>query len=342
MGDRPENASTLAGNVVIRTQPQRTAAMRLSGESPSAEPCPSETPVGDSQVHNQPESIEMVAVRETSTVSAHASPQPTLSSGPLSLIAFREPSSSTAVVTSAPLSVSSNSAPRTSGRTSSHNIKVPSMETLSPEEMAMILELRRHKAAFSLVSTAPESLNGSGYNSQSSVYPHPSTSPPQLRGSTNQPCSHIHAQPSQSSVGSDPLPLWSSLARDDIKMTSTASPADQENLQRAILWLQEQVDQLRRRVDDPKRKVVERDELDTDPLAVEEGPSLRAEPSGPTSTASTSQVGLSTFSDVPSQGHPRSSAPSIAESIEAEEWAKGDKRRAKAEKKKPQRKRRRN
>ncbi|KAF8834409.1 WD40 repeat-like protein [Paxillus ammoniavirescens] len=337
--DGAENTPTVGGGLGIRTQPQRTPAMRLSGESPGAEPYPSEIPVGDSQVYNQPESVGMVAIRETSTVSAHASPHRTPSTDPLSLITFHEPLSSTAIVTSAPLSVSSNSAPRTSGRTSSHNIEVPSVESLSPAEMAIIQELRRHKEAFSLVSTAPKSLGGSEYNSQSSVYPHPSASPPQLLGSPNQPRSHIHAQPSQASVGLDPLPLSSS-ARDDIKMTSTASPADQEDLQHAILRLQEEVDQLRQRVDDPKRKVVvERDELDT---AVEGCPSLQAEPSGPKSTASTSQAGPSTFSNVPSQVHPPSSAQSIADSIEAEERAKEDKRRAKAERKKPRRKRRRN
>ncbi|KAF8834638.1 hypothetical protein BDN67DRAFT_975883 [Paxillus ammoniavirescens] len=109
--------------------------MRLSGESPSTEPYPSETPVGDPQAHNQPESIEMVAIPETSAVSAHASPHRTPSTDPLSLITFHEPSSSTAIVTSAPLSVSPNSAPRTSRRTSSHNIEVPSVESLSPKSL---------------------------------------------------------------------------------------------------------------------------------------------------------------------------------------------------------------
>ncbi|KAF8834634.1 hypothetical protein BDN67DRAFT_536100 [Paxillus ammoniavirescens] len=214
-------------------------------------------------------------------------------------------------------------------------------------------------------------LSGSGYDSpQTSIYPLSSTSLYQPPNAATQPRSHIHAQSSQSSAGLDPVLLSSSLAKDDVTMLSPASPAspaspvaEEQDLQHAILHFQEQLDQLRRRVDDPKRKAAERDGLNTvadhrhqlhaitnhpdsslklDPLAVEEGPSLRAEPSGPTSTASTSQVGLSTFSDVPFQGHPRSSAPSIAESIEAEERAKGDKRRAKAEKKKPRRKRRRN
>jgi hypothetical protein len=58
-GDGAENVPTLAGNLVIRTQPQRTAAMRLSSESPGAEPHSSESPGRNSQIRNQPESIEM-------------------------------------------------------------------------------------------------------------------------------------------------------------------------------------------------------------------------------------------------------------------------------------------
>ncbi|KAF8833240.1 hypothetical protein BDN67DRAFT_1017783 [Paxillus ammoniavirescens] len=109
-GDGPENGPTLAGNLVICTQPQRTAAMRLSGESPTAEPKRSEIPVGDFQVHNQSESIEMVTIRETLTVSAHASLHPTPSTGPSSstTVTSYQLSMSTANVATPPLIVSSS------------------------------------------------------------------------------------------------------------------------------------------------------------------------------------------------------------------------------------------
>jgi uncharacterized protein (DUF1778 family) len=50
--------------------------------------------------------------------------------------------------------------------------------------------------------------------------------------------------------------------RDDITMTSAASPAaDAVDVQRAILQLQEQFEQLRRRLDDPKREAEEKEGL---------------------------------------------------------------------------------
>ncbi|KAF8834458.1 hypothetical protein BDN67DRAFT_1016481 [Paxillus ammoniavirescens] len=330
-GDGAQNAPSLACNLLIHTQPQLTAAMHLSGKSLDAEPHLSETSAGDSWRHNQPESFEMITIQETSMVSPHALPKHTPLTDSLSLVTFREPLSSTAFVMSALFT------PPTSGWPSSHNIEVLSVDTLSPEEMTMIQELRRHKAAFSLISMAPRSLGGSEYHSQSSAYPHPLTSPPQLRGSANQPRSHIHAQPSQSSVGLDLFPLSSSLARDDIKMTSTASPADQEDLRQAILWWRGTSWTQVRTIIINCTQVTNHagSSLKLDLLAVEEGTSLRAEPSGPKSTASTSQAGPSMFSNVPSQRHPHSSVASITDSIEAEERVKDDRRRAKAERKKP-------
>ncbi|KAF8834635.1 WD40 repeat-like protein [Paxillus ammoniavirescens] len=214
-GGRPENAPPLAGDIVIRTQPQRTAAMRLSSESLGAEPHSSESPGHNSHIRSQPESIEMIAIRETSTVSPRALPQYTPSADPLSLVAFREPSSSTAVVTSAPLSVSVHF---TSGRPSPHNVNAPSVETLSWEEMAVIQELRRRKATSARVTITAGPLSVSGYDPQSSIYPQSSTSLPPPRGSATpstpsvqplsspQSSSHLYAQSSRSLVGLDPLP----------------------------------------------------------------------------------------------------------------------------------------
>ncbi|KAF8834641.1 WD40 repeat-like protein, partial [Paxillus ammoniavirescens] len=82
-GDGAENTPT-AGDLVIRTQPQRSPAMGLSRENPGAESHSSEAPGCNSQIRNQPESIEMVTIPETSTVLPHASPQPTPSTDPLS------------------------------------------------------------------------------------------------------------------------------------------------------------------------------------------------------------------------------------------------------------------
>ncbi|KAF8838844.1 WD40 repeat-like protein [Paxillus ammoniavirescens] len=217
-GDAAENAPTLAGNLVIRTQPQRTAAMRFSSESLGAQPHSSENPRRNSQIRNQPESIKMITIQETSTVSPHASPQRTPSADS-SLVAFREPSSSTAVVTSASLSVSSNSALPTFGLPSPHNCYVPSVETLSLEEMAVIQELRRRKTTSPRATMASGPLSGSGNDSQSPTYPQPSASLPPPRGSAtpNTPSteplsslqsgsgSHLYAQPSHSLVGLDPL-----------------------------------------------------------------------------------------------------------------------------------------
>ncbi|KAF8834633.1 hypothetical protein BDN67DRAFT_1072651 [Paxillus ammoniavirescens] len=107
-GDAAENAPAVPGNLVIRTQPQRTAAMRLSSESLSAEPHSSQSPGHNSHIRNQPENIKIITIQKTSTVTP-------------------------------PLSVS---VPFTSGRPSPHNVNVPSVETLSLEEMAVIQELR--------------------------------------------------------------------------------------------------------------------------------------------------------------------------------------------------------
>ncbi|KAF8839754.1 hypothetical protein BDN67DRAFT_969616, partial [Paxillus ammoniavirescens] len=83
--------------------PKPTVGMTLSSaDNPSTEPDSSATPAitGSSQMPNVPESIEIVAIRETSTVPAHASSQPTLPTAPPSPpLTSLEPSSPTATAT---------------------------------------------------------------------------------------------------------------------------------------------------------------------------------------------------------------------------------------------------
>ncbi|KAF8836817.1 WD40 repeat-like protein [Paxillus ammoniavirescens] len=178
-GAGPVSSPPIANNPVIDSQPERTAAMRLSGEGPGSDPRSSATPRGNSQIRNQPESIETVAISGPSTVPAHASPQPTPSSEPLSLAVIScEPSSSAAVVVSAPLFMLSKSARPASARTASHNVDVSSAITLSPIEIAMIEEYRRRQATSSFVETTAKPLKGSGHDHGSDIYPHPSTSLP--------------------------------------------------------------------------------------------------------------------------------------------------------------------
>ncbi|KAF8834230.1 hypothetical protein BDN67DRAFT_985476 [Paxillus ammoniavirescens] len=342
-GDGTENAPTLASNLIISTQPQRTAAMRLSGESLSAEHYRSETPVGDSQVYNQPESIEMVGIRETLTVSAHASPQPTPSAEPLSsAIPSCEPSSSVPNVTSAPLIVS------------------------SPEERALIQEYRRHKDK-SVVLSGPAPRDRDSY-----IHLEPSTSLPPSSGSVTpstssapflvspQAHSHIHAGPSpilhttpallspsplsavsrhshslhQPSTTSDVQSLDQTAqcvdnivveARDSINTGSLASPAaDEADRQHLILHLQDQVEQCRRQLDDAvaamRKAESERDGLATGSAGsglsfMQDGPPRGSE------LITDSQSDPSAFSNVLYQGHPSGSAQSISGSIEAEEQA---------------------
>ncbi|KAF8834553.1 hypothetical protein BDN67DRAFT_1016374 [Paxillus ammoniavirescens] len=213
-GDGHDNAPTLAGNLVIRTQPQRTAAMRLSGESPSTEPSPSEIPVGDS--HNQPESIEMVAIPETSTVSAHASLHRTPSTDPLSsAVTYHEPSSTSVAVTSAPLSASSNTSHSPSARSTSHDADDLVTVTVSRAEWTNLQDVRRRgQATSTFVTKVADSPTGPEHDHDSAVYPstsfrgspaHVTRNTPPIHRPSSQPSSHLHAHPSRSSVGLDPL-----------------------------------------------------------------------------------------------------------------------------------------
>ncbi|KIJ04527.1 hypothetical protein PAXINDRAFT_22178, partial [Paxillus involutus ATCC 200175] len=141
--------------------------------------------------------------------------------------------------------------------------------------------------------------------------------------------------------------------RDDFKADSSTYPAaDDVDYHRVSMLLQEQVEQLRRQLDDSKRKAEaemyllenaikelgsRRSEsrrqqgphLSTgynqrcglilgSPTAEAGSSSSQAHPSGSKSTAveSTLQAGPSAFSDVPSQEHPPSSAQSISDSID--------------------------
>ncbi|KIJ04653.1 hypothetical protein PAXINDRAFT_104077 [Paxillus involutus ATCC 200175] len=161
-GARPDAPPTPASKPVIRTQPKPTVSMALSGaDNPSAKPNSSATPAisgssqitNRSQISNVPESIEMVAIRETSTVPAHASPQPMLLTGPLSPpVTSFEPSSPTATATSAPLTVS------------------------SPEEMAILQEYRRLKDKSIVVRVVAEPLSDLARDCESYAHREPSTS----------------------------------------------------------------------------------------------------------------------------------------------------------------------
>ncbi|KAF8834612.1 hypothetical protein BDN67DRAFT_536608 [Paxillus ammoniavirescens] len=169
--------------------------MRPSGESPSAETYPSETPVDDSRVHNQRESIEMVAIRETSTLSAHASPQPTPSTGP----------SSSTTVTSYQLS------------TSTANPATAPLIVTSPEERALVEEYRRLKDQSRVAKMVAEPLGSPAHDRDSHVHRDSPTSPSQSPGPvtpctssmaspiSSHACSHIRVQPSQPLGGLDPL-----------------------------------------------------------------------------------------------------------------------------------------
>ncbi|KAF8834474.1 hypothetical protein BDN67DRAFT_573582 [Paxillus ammoniavirescens] len=247
--------------------------MRLSGESPSAEPYPSETPVGDSKVLNQPESIETVTIRETSTLSAHASPQPTPSTGPLS--------STTA--TSYRLS------------TSTANVATTPLIVSSAEERAFVEEYRRLKDQSLVVRMVAEPLSSPEHDRDSYIHRESSMSPAQSLGpvtpsalSTPLPISpqtrlDINAGLSPaldvSSATLSPLPLSAASrhshslhqpsttdvvysldlttpvgntvveARGNIKMVSSGSSgADEADRQRVVSHLQEQNEQLRRQL----------------------------------------------------------------------------------------------
>ncbi|KIJ07446.1 hypothetical protein PAXINDRAFT_19365 [Paxillus involutus ATCC 200175] len=125
--------------------------------------------------------------------------------------------------------------------------------------------------------------------------------------------------------------------RDNIRAGSTADDGD---LQRINLQLQEQNEQLRRRLDDMERKEAERYMLDKElaelrshgheshkphahhlPPGSVDPPSSQVEPSGSNSNADASShlAGPSTFSNVPPEGRRRSSAPSDSDLIEDEE-----------------------
>ncbi|KIJ08856.1 hypothetical protein PAXINDRAFT_18033, partial [Paxillus involutus ATCC 200175] len=239
-----------------------------------------------------------------------------------------------------------------SARFPSHDADDLVTVTVSRAEWANLQDVRRRDQATStFVTKAVDPFSRPEHDHDSSVDPHSSIFLPQSRGSATHPRSHTHGQSLQSSAGLDPVLLSSSLARDDITKTSPASPvADEQDLQRTILQFQEQLDQLRRRVDDPKRKVPpSREGLDTGAdhlltvdctqvthdagssslelglLAAGAGPSsMHDGPSGSKSTASTPQVGPSAVSDVPSKGHPSNYTQSLSDSMEAEERVKED------------------
>ncbi|KAF8839815.1 WD40 repeat-like protein [Paxillus ammoniavirescens] len=131
-----------------------------------------------------------------------------------------------------------------------------------------------------------------------------------------------------------PHPHGSSSEKDNVTMASSASPTAHEvDVQRSIFLLQEQVEELRRRLDDPKPKAEEKEgpekhtysgqesdkpypQMYTDLPTVGAGPSSR-----PDTSPSTFQVGPSTFSNNPPDGHPSSSTQSHSAAIQAEEQA---------------------
>ncbi|KAF8833679.1 hypothetical protein BDN67DRAFT_1017284 [Paxillus ammoniavirescens] len=190
--------------------------MRLSGESPSTEPYPSETPACNSQVYNQPESIEIVGIRETSTVSAHASLHRTPSTHPLSsAVTSHEPTSTSVVVTSAPLSASSNTSHSPSARSPSHDADDLVTVTVSRAEWTNLQDVRRRgQGTSTFVTKAADSPTGPEHDHDSAVYPstsfrgspaHVTRNTPPINGPSSQPSSHLHAHPSRSLVGLDPL-----------------------------------------------------------------------------------------------------------------------------------------
>ncbi|KIJ08256.1 hypothetical protein PAXINDRAFT_18597, partial [Paxillus involutus ATCC 200175] len=336
---------TLSHNSLIRIQPRPTVAMSLSvAEHTGAEPNPPATRAAShSQVHNQSECIEMVAVPVASTVSAHASSQPTPSTYPLSpAFTSCDPSSSAVPMSAAPLSVS------------------------SPEERALIEEYRRLKDKSVVVRMVAESVSDPAHDRNSYVHREPSTSLAQSSSSvtpsassTPLPISHtglrIHTgllditpallSPSPLSAASrhslslhqpsttgavQSLDLTASVrngvveARDSIKTASASPAADEADHPRVILHLQEQNEQLRRQLDDAvatiRKAEAERDGLATGPPG--EGPSSTQDgPSGGSKSITDPQADHSAFSNVPSQGHPSGSAQFISDSIKAEEQA---------------------
>ncbi|KAF8834411.1 WD40 repeat-like protein [Paxillus ammoniavirescens] len=214
-GDGAENTPT-AGDLVIRTQPQRSPAMALSRENPGAESHSSEAPGCNSQIRNQPESIEMVTIPETSTVLPHASPQPTPSTDPLSsAVKSHDPSSTSVVVASAPLSVSSNTSHSPSARSPSHDADDLVTVTVSRAEWANLQDVRRRgQATSTFVTRAADSPTGPEHDHDSAVYPstslrgspaHVTRNTPPIHRPSSQPSPHLHVHPSRSLVGLDPL-----------------------------------------------------------------------------------------------------------------------------------------
>ncbi|KAF8838840.1 hypothetical protein BDN67DRAFT_1012780 [Paxillus ammoniavirescens] len=288
MGDGAETPPIVAGNLVIRTQPRHSPAMRLSDETPGGEPHSSEFSGRNSQILNQFESIETVTIPETSTMSAHASLQPSPSTDRLSsMIPSCELPSSTTPVTSEPLTVP------------------------SPEEMALIEEYRRLKGESVVVRIAAEPLSGPAHGLDSCVPRDHSTSPSQSHDPITPSASSMPLpisrqtslrinkgplditpallSPSPLSASSRPphslhqpsitgdvqsLNLTASVgntvveARGNIKMVSSASPvADEADRQRDIFHLQKQNEQLRRQLNDAvaamRKAEAERDGLAT-------------------------------------------------------------------------------
>ncbi|KIJ07084.1 hypothetical protein PAXINDRAFT_19710 [Paxillus involutus ATCC 200175] len=318
--------------------------MSLSvAEHTGAEPNPPATrAASDSQVHNQSECIEMVAVPVASTVSAHASSQPTPSTYPLSpAFTSCDPSSSAVPMSAAPLSVS------------------------SPEERALIEEYRRLKDNSVVVRMVAEPLGGAAHDHSFYVHREPSTSLAQSLGSVTPSASptplpippqirlHVNAGPSptlnDASALLSPSPLSGALhhshslyqpstmgamqsldpsvgntvveARDSIKTVSPGSPAaDEADRQRDILHLQEKNEQLRRQLDDAvaamRKAEAARERLATGSPGA--GPSTTQDgPSGGSKLITDHQADPSAFSNVSSQGHPSTFAQPISDSIVA-------------------------
>ncbi|KAF8838099.1 WD40 repeat-like protein [Paxillus ammoniavirescens] len=199
VGAGPNASPTQAGDSVIRTQPERTAAMSLSGTDNQG--------VGPGSPLSPPETIEMVTrgwssitstIPHNSAVPAHVSigSQPTPSKSP----APSKASSSYTAMIPAPLSVSSNIVSPSSAQSSSHNADVA--VTVSPEELAMLQEFRRHKVTTDPLIGVAHDREPSPSERRGSATPNPSAIHPP---SNPQRGSHPHPQSSQSLVGLDPL-----------------------------------------------------------------------------------------------------------------------------------------
>ncbi|KAF8833645.1 hypothetical protein BDN67DRAFT_699768 [Paxillus ammoniavirescens] len=221
-GAGPDSSSTPAGNSAICTQPERTAPMGLtSTENPTAERCSSPTSPGNSEIRSKPESIEMVdmcstlvpsATPETLTVAGYVSPMCTPSTDPLShLVAPWEPSSSTVDMMSV-LSLSSASTnPRPTSPQLSQHVNIPSANTLTPEEIAILEDYRRRKGKSAGVRMVAEPLGSLAHDRKSPIYYGLSTSLSQHRSSVKlgtsstlplHPPSHVNVH---SSARLDPL-----------------------------------------------------------------------------------------------------------------------------------------